>query len=65
MAKARELPPDPIKEVQVFHFPKATFYVVRPDLTPEEHERRMNKIKEAAANLLINGKKSDKKLNKK
>lgn len=59
MAKARELPPDPIKEVQVFHFPKATFYVERPDLTPEEYERRMNKIKEAAAHLLMYGKKEN------
>lgn len=58
MARARELPEDPIKEVRVLHFPNATFYVQIPDLTPEEYERRMNKIKEAAANLLVNGKKS-------
>lgn len=57
MAKARELPPDPVKEVRVFHFPKATFYVTIPDLTPEEYERRMQKIKDAAANLLVNGRK--------
>lgn len=60
MARARELPPDPIKEVQVFHFPNATFYVERPDLTPEEYERRMNKIKEATIRLLVYGKKDTK-----
>lgn len=50
--------PDKIKEVRVFHYPKATFYVEIPDLTPEEYERRMNEIKEAAAHLLIYGRKT-------
>lgn len=49
--------PDKIKEVRVFHYPKAIFYVEIPDLTPEEHERRMNEIKEAAAHLLLYGRK--------
>ena len=53
---AKQQVEDKIKEVRVFHYPNATFYVSIPDLTPEEYERRMNEIKEAAANLLMYGK---------
>ena len=50
---------DKIKEVKVFHYPTATFYVEIPDLTQEEYERRLNEVKKAAANLLLYGRKED------
>lgn len=37
---------------QVFKYPDATVRVRRPDLAPEERERRMAKIKQAAEILL-------------
>ena len=33
--------------------PTAVVRIHRPDLTPEEHDRRMNQIKDAAAKLII------------
>lgn len=39
---------DPI----LFNFPNATVRVFRPILTPEEHDRRMKIIHDAAADLL-------------
>lgn len=39
---------DPI----IFNFPNATVRVFRPILTPEEHDRRMKRIHDAAADLL-------------
>lgn len=37
---------------QVFKYPNATVRVHRPDLAPEERERRMAKIKQSAEILL-------------
>lgn len=45
---------DTYKEVRVFHRPNGGIdRVYIPDLTPEERERRMRMIKEAAAALII------------
>lgn len=55
---AQPVQKDKIKEVRVFHFPKATFYVEIPDLTPEEYDRRMQEIKDATVNLLTRGRKT-------
>ena len=43
---------DTYKEVRVIEFPQGTATVHIPDLTPEERERRMNRIAESAARLL-------------
>lgn len=37
---------------QVFKYPNATVRVHRPDLAPEERERRMKNIKQSAEMLL-------------
>ena len=43
---------DTYKEVKIIEFPQGTAKVYIPDLTPEERERRMNRIAESAALLL-------------
>lgn len=43
---------DTYKEVRVIEFPCGVARVHIPDLTPEERERRMNRIAESAARLL-------------
>lgn len=40
------------KEVRVFTFPNMVARVYIPDLTPEERNKRMKAIHDAAANLL-------------
>lgn len=42
-----------LPEVQVFEFPGWKITVHRPDITPEERERRMKRIHDAAASLLM------------
>lgn len=44
---------DTYKEVKVFEFPDMIVRVHIPDLTDEEHNRRMKRIEKAAAELLI------------
>ena len=44
---------DTYKEVRVFEYPGMIARVYIPDLTPEEHERRMKAIAQAAAELLM------------
>ena len=43
---------DTYKEVKVFKFPNATVRVHIPELSIEEHERRMKAVKNAAEALL-------------
>lgn len=43
---------DTYKEVRTFTYPNAVVRVHIPDLTPDERERRMQKVKKAAADLL-------------
>lgn len=43
---------DSYKEVKVFEFDNAVVRVHIPDLTDEERSRRMNRIKDAAANMM-------------
>lgn len=43
---------DSYKEVKVFEFDNAVVRVHIPDLTEEERSRRMNRIKDAAANMM-------------
>ena len=43
---------DSIREVLTFHYPNATVRVYFPDISDEEHERRMKRIHDAAAELL-------------
>ncbi len=42
-----------LPEVQVFEFPGWKITVHRPDITPEERERRMKLLHDAAASLLL------------
>ena len=44
---------DTYKEVRVFEYPGMIARVYIPDLTPEERERRMKIIAQAAAELLM------------
>ncbi len=44
---------DTYKEVRVFEYPNAIVRVHIPDLTPEERARRMKRIHDAAAALLL------------
>lgn len=43
---------DTYSEIKVISFPNMTARIHRPELTPEERERRMAAIYKAAANLL-------------
>ena len=43
---------DTYKEVRTFTYPNAIVRVHLPDLTPDERERRMRKVKKAAEDLL-------------
>ena len=43
---------DTYKETRVFYYDNAIVTVHFPDITPEEHERRVERVKEAAAKLL-------------
>ena len=43
---------DTYKEVKTFTYPNAIVRVHLPDLTPDERERRMRKVKKAAEDLL-------------
>lgn len=45
---------DTYKEVKVIQFPGMIAKIHIPDITPEERDRRMKRIREAAANLLKN-----------
>lgn len=45
--------PDTYKEVKVFEYPDMTIRVYIPDLTEEERNRRMERIKKSAAALLM------------
>lgn len=38
---------------QVFHYPNCTVRVVRPVLTPEEYEKRLEKFKQATADFMM------------
>ena len=49
MPKRKE---DPIRETQTFYYPNAIVRVHFPDISAEEHERRMKRIRDAAAELL-------------
>lgn len=44
---------DTYKEVRVFEYDGAIARVHIPDLTPEEHQKRMQMIENAARDLLI------------
>lgn len=44
---------DTYKEVRTFYYPNATVRVHIPDITPEERERRMQKIMRSAAELVL------------
>ena len=44
---------DTYKEVKIFEYDGATVRVHIPDLTPEEHQKRMALIEDAARGLLI------------
>lgn len=54
--KESEVPPmvskDKYKEVKTFNFPNMVARVYIPDLTPEERERRLKLVHDAAAALL-------------
>ena len=43
---------DTYSEVRTFTYPNAIVRVHLPDLTPDERERRMRKVKKAAEDLL-------------
>lgn len=51
--------PDTYKEVRTFYHPNATVRVHIPDITPEERERRMAKIMESAAELVLSRRNKD------
>ena len=44
--------PDAYKEVKTYRYPNAIVRVHIPDLTPEEREKRMKIIADAAGNML-------------
>lgn len=44
--------PDKIKEIKVFRYPNATVRVEIPELSEEEHNRRMKILHDSAAALL-------------
>ena len=44
---------DTYKEVRTFRYDNAVVRVHIPDLTPEERERRMKEVTEAAVELLL------------
>lgn len=50
---------DTYKEVRTFHYENAVVRVHIPDLTEEESARRMKAIKEAAAELLSEPKRTE------
>ena len=43
---------DPYKEIRTFNINNAVIRVHIPDLTAEERSRRIDKIKDAAANMM-------------
>lgn len=44
---------DTYKEVRTFYYENAVVRVHIPDITPEEHERRMKAISAAAVRLIV------------
>lgn len=52
---------DTYKEVRVFEYPNAIVRVYIPDISDEENERRMERVRKAAADLLREALKNEKK----
>ena len=56
---------DVYKEPEILHLDNCTVRVFRPILTEEERERRMERIKKAAADLIMSAERSKRKSNDK
>lgn len=56
---------DVYMEPEILHLDNCTVRVFRPILTEEERERRMERIKKAAADLIMSAEKSKRKSNDK
>ena len=61
MKKCQDVYMDP----EILHLDNCTVRVFRPILTEEERERRMERIKKAAADLIMSAEKSKRKSNDK